>query len=59
MFAQGELIDMYKTDFLLTKEHDISLQDISEMIPFERKIYISIILEYLEKKAKLMQQKRQ
>lgn len=56
MFAPGELADMYRTDFLLTKEHNITLSEINEMIPFERIIYIGIIIDYLEKKQKAMRQ---
>lgn len=52
MFAPGELADHYRTDFLLAKEHNITLSEIGDMIPFERKIYIGIILDYLEKKKK-------
>lgn len=50
MFAPGELADIYKTDFLLAKEHNFSLSEINDMQPFERKIYVAIVLDYLEKK---------
>jgi hypothetical protein len=52
MFVNGELADMYKTDFLLAKEHNISLTEISNMVPFERLVYIGLVIEYLEKKQK-------
>ena len=52
MFVNGELTDMYRTDFLLAKEHNISLSEINEMFPYERKIYIAIIIDYLNTKAK-------
>lgn len=52
MFAPGELADLYRTDFLLAKEHNISLTEINGMQPFERKIYIAIVIDYLEKKKK-------
>lgn len=56
MFAKGELADQYRTDFLLVKEHNISLTEINEMIPFERSIYIGIVMDYIEKKQKAMRQ---
>lgn len=56
MFATGELADIYKTDFLLSKEHNITLSEIDNMIPYERLIYIHIVMEYLEKKKKAMKQ---
>jgi len=54
MFMSGELMDLYQTDFLLAKEHNISLTEINEMIPFERTIFIKLILNYLDKKQKAM-----
>lgn len=57
MFVEGELTDVYKTNFILAKEHGISLSEIDEMVPFERKIYISIVMDYLEKKAQALKQK--
>jgi|PlaIllAssembly_1097288.scaffolds.fasta_scaffold00009_16 hypothetical protein len=56
MFANGELADIYRTDFLLAKEHNITLSEINDMVPFERMIYIGIIIDYLEKKQKAMRQ---
>lgn len=55
MFVKGELADFYKTNFLLAKEHNISLSEINDMIPFERTVYIGILLDYLDKKQKAMQ----
>jgi len=55
MFVNGELADFYKTNFLLAKEHNISLSEINDMIPFERTVYIGILLDYLDKKQKAMQ----
>ncbi len=51
MFAEngGELIDYYKTNFLLQKKHNFSLSEIENMVPFEREIYIMLLLELLEK----------
>ena len=55
MFASGELADMYRTNFLLAKDYNISIEEIEEMIPFERVVYVGIVLDYLEKKKKAMQ----
>jgi len=52
MFVSGELTDMYRTNFIIAKEHGISLSELDEMVPFERKIYISLIFDYLDKKAR-------
>ena len=55
MFASGELADMYRTNFLLAKDYNISIEEIEKMIPFERVVYVGIVLDYLEKKKKAMQ----
>ena len=55
MFASGELADMYRTNFLLAKDYNISIEEIEGMIPFERVVYVGIVLDYLEKKKKAMQ----
>lgn len=57
MFVSGELADVYKTDFILAKEHGLSFSDIGEMMPFERKIMIAIVMEYLSKKAQALKNK--
>jgi hypothetical protein len=51
MFAEngGELIDFYKTNFLLQKKHSFNISEIEDMVPFEREIYIMLLLELLEK----------
>ena len=46
----GELIDIFKTDFLLFNEHNFILNDIDSMIPYEREIYVKILIDHLEKK---------
>jgi len=48
MFAKNELANFYKTNFLLVKEHNFSLIDINNLIPFEHTIYVSILLKYLD-----------
>ncbi len=52
MVSDGELIDLYKTNFLITKNHGITITEIENMIPYEREIYIMIILDYLEREKR-------
>lgn len=56
MFANGELADIYRTDFLLAKEHNITLSELNDMVPFERQVYVNIVIDYLEKKKKALKQ---
>lgn len=56
MLPEGLLADIYKTDFLMMKEHGISLTELEEMIPYERQVFIALIIEYISKKAQAMNQ---
>lgn len=50
ILSEEELIDMYKTNMIMIKEHGFSLEDIENMIPFERQIYIMLLLDFIEKR---------
>lgn len=52
MVGNGELIDLMKSNFLLMNEHRFSLSEIEEMVPYEREIYIMLLLDHLEHKKK-------
>jgi hypothetical protein len=54
MFGEGELVEYYKINFLLVNEHNFTLSDIELMTPYEREIYIVLLLEHLEKKKEAM-----
>lgn len=38
----------YKTNFALMQYHKYSLQELDDMIPFEREIYVSLLVKHLE-----------
>ncbi len=45
----GNLLNYYKTNFALIHHHKYSLNEIENMIPFERDIYVDMLLDYLKK----------
>lgn len=47
---------MYYTNFNLMQHHKYSLEEIENMIPFERDIYIDMLKTYLEKLEKQREQ---
>jgi hypothetical protein len=49
------LHNFYKMNFALMQYHKYSLTELEEMLPFEREIYISMLIQYLEEE-KLRQQ---
>ena len=42
-------MNYYKTNFALIQHHKYSLTEIENMIPFERDIYVDMLLDYLNK----------
>lgn len=48
--SHDSLANFYKLNFALMQYHKYSLMDIENMIPFEREIYIALLVEYLESK---------
>ena len=48
--SHDNMMNFYKTNFLMMQIHKYSLTEIENMMPWEREIYISMLLQYLEKK---------
>jgi hypothetical protein len=42
------LENYYKMNFALMQYHQYSLFEIEEMIPFEREVYVYMLIQYLE-----------
>lgn len=40
---------MYQLNFALMQHHGYSLNELENMIPFEREIYVTMLKDYLEK----------
>lgn len=49
MFSKGELVSMYRINFMLIHNFGYSLVEIENMIPFEREIYTVMLIEQLQK----------
>ena len=50
------LQNYFKTNFLLMQEHKYSLTEIENWMPWERTVYISMLVQHLKKKADKMKQ---
>jgi len=48
--SHDNMVNFYKTNFLLMQIHKYSLTEIENMMPWERETYIGMLLQYLEKK---------
>ena len=49
------LANYYKMNFALMQYHKYSLADIENMIPFEREVYVYMLVQYLEEEKKRIQ----
>lgn len=57
--AHDNLYNFYKMNFGLMQHHRYSLGDIENMIPFEREIYVTMLLQYLEEERQRLQKIQQ
>ena len=42
------LVNFYNTNFQMMQHHKYSLSELEDMMPWEREIYISLLMQYLE-----------
>jgi len=49
VLSHNTLSNYYQTNFSLMNHHKYNLSDIEGMIPWERDIYVKMLLDYLEK----------
>jgi hypothetical protein len=53
--AHTNLFNYYKTNFALKQHHGWSIEDLEDMIPFEREIYVDMLLAFLEEEKQRLQ----
>lgn len=59
MFCHETLGNYYKTNFALMQHHKYSLTELDGLIPWERDIYLNMLIQYLEEeKEKIKAQGR-
>lgn len=50
--------NLYKTNFALMQYHKYSLSELEDMMPFEREIYVSMLVQHLEEETQKLKQKQ-
>jgi hypothetical protein len=55
MLGHNSLANMYHTNFTLMQFHKYSLTELENMIPFEREIYIQMLVSHLEQQKQNQQ----
>ena len=56
MFLDVNLSDFYKTSFRLQKEFGFSIEHIENMPPYEYKIYLHVVLEWIKEEQQRLKQ---
>ena len=46
--CHDNLANYYKMNFALMQYHNYALSDIESMIPFEREVYIGMLIQYIQ-----------
>jgi hypothetical protein len=52
MFGSGELFNHYQTNFMLMDRFKYDIPYFDNLIPYEREVYISMLINRLDKEAK-------
>lgn len=58
MLSHESLVNHYKTNFALMQYHKYSLEELENQIPFEREIYISMLIKHLDEEKQKAEQRR-
>jgi len=53
-FGYENLGNLYQTNFALMQHHKYSLTEIENMIPWEREIYVGLLMRHLEEEKEKM-----
>jgi len=48
MLSHNSLANMYNTNFSLMQHHKYSLTELENMMPFERDLYLQMLVNYLQ-----------
>ena len=56
--CHDNLHNYYKMNFALMQYHKYSLTEVEDMLPFERDVYVNMLLQYLEEEKQRLNQQR-
>lgn len=58
IFCDDTLANYYRTNFDLKHNHGFSLNELDYMLPFEREVYIAILIKHLQDEKNKLETKR-
>lgn len=56
MMVYNSIANYYKTIFALVQYHKYSITEIEALIPFERDLYVAMLLDYIEEENERQKQ---
>jgi len=56
--SHNSLSNYFQTNFSLMQHHKYSLTEIENMIPWEREVYVKLLIDYLEELKQQQEQRR-
>lgn len=56
MFRHDNLQNYYRTNFALMQHHKYSLTELESMMPWERDIYVSLLIQHIEEENEKIKQ---
>jgi len=59
MLTHTDLSAFYKTNFSLLQHHKYSLNEIEALIPWEREVYINLLISYLKEEKEKAKNRKQ
>ena len=58
ILGYDDLKNYYKTNFTLMQHHKYSLTELENMIPWERDIYVAMLIQYLEEENQRLKERQ-
>ena len=58
MMCHESLGTMIQTNFIMMKQHEFSLTEIENMMPWERQTYIGLLINYVKEEKERMEQEK-
>jgi hypothetical protein len=56
MFRHDSLTNHYQTNFALMQHHKYSLSDLEKMLPWEKTMYVTMLLRFIEEENEKIKQ---
>jgi hypothetical protein len=56
MLSHDNLINIYKVNFDMVQHHKYSLSELENMIPWEREIYVNMLINHIEEENERVKQ---